>query len=83
MERGIPQRKEREMNLTNNETNVLDKLVNGYDENDGMRDGWKLLYLDNYIDTSDKTVRGTLGSLAKKGLYEEEDGYAFGWAKVS
>lgn len=68
--------------FTELETKVLESLRNGHDENYGDREGWKLLYLDNEINLSDKSVVGALGSLTKKGYYEEEDGFAFGWIRI-
>lgn len=67
--------------LTPNEIAVLNALRNiGHESveeyNDGRRFGH--VYLDNGIDTTDKSVRGTLGSLTKKGYYYEVDGYAWG-----
>ena len=70
------------MKLTESETKVWEDLKSGYDEGDD-RDGWRLVYLDNVINTSDKSVRGVLGSLEKKGLYEREDGYAWGSVKTN
>jgi hypothetical protein len=67
-------------NLTQNEQNVVDALraAHGEDEMDGM----KLVYLDNALDLSNRSVVATLGSLEKKGYYMTEDGYAWGWVKT-
>lgn len=66
--------------LTEKETTVLTAL-RGEQYEDEV-DGFGMVYLDNAINTTDKTVRGVLGSLTKKGLYQEEDGFAWGWVKI-
>jgi hypothetical protein len=67
------------VSLTDNERNVIADLRSGVESED---DGWGTVYLDNVIDTTDKSVRSTLGSLKKKGMYQVEDGYAFGRIKL-
>ncbi len=62
-------------NITDKEATVLKALFN---EHEGTLDFGAMVYLDNAIDTTDKTTRGVLGSLEKKGLYAPEDGYAWG-----
>ena len=69
------------MNLTPKEKEIYDALRNGHDENYGDREGWIMVYLDNEIPMN-KSTAGILASLTKKGLYEIEDGYAFGWVKT-
>ena len=59
------------MNLTANENTVLEAMRGGYDESDGDREGWKMIYLDNSIDTTDKSVRATLGSLEQAQTKEQ------------
>lgn len=44
---------------------------------------YRWVYIDNVIDTTDKSVRGVLGSLEKKGLYMSSDEYAWGFVKLN
>ena len=67
--------------LTQKEVQVLKALQKLHDESYDEMPGFSLVYLDNGINTEDKTTRGVLGSLEKKGYYVPEDGYAWGWVK--
>jgi hypothetical protein len=67
--------------LTTNELNVLNALRGiGHESVEEYPDGRRFghVYLDNGIDTTDRSTLGTLASLEKKGYYEPVDGYAWG-----
>lgn len=68
--------------LTPREQALLDALRK---EAEGCDDGgWKDVYLDNITlrTTSPRVFAGLTGSLAKKGLYREEDGDAWGMVRI-
>ena len=72
------------MNLTPSETLCLNSLraeIEGYEHDD---QAWGSVYLDNAIPVGmpAKTWRAVLSSLAKKGLYRVDDGWAFGYVKM-
>lgn len=71
---------ETEITLTANETLALDSLRMSIEDPGQPAGSWCLVYLDNAkpADWAPATWAGVLGSLAKKGLYKEDDGYAWG-----
>lgn len=64
--------------LTDNEAIALASLRANAEVDD--HGGWQSIYIDNAKpqDWAPATWAGVLGSLAKKGLYKWEDGYAWG-----
>lgn len=74
------------MKLTEMEQQAL-KALRENEENIEVHQGqnWGSVYLDNAKprNWSGKTWSGVLSSLSQKGLYREDDGYAFGLVKMS
>jgi hypothetical protein len=68
-------------NLTQNEIETLN-LLRREQETGDLGDGFGHVYLDNAVNTKDRSVLGTLASLDKKGYYYQVDGYAWGAVKL-
>jgi hypothetical protein len=75
------------INLTETEIKALEALrvsTEGSEEEFQGKE-WKSVYLDNasaYCGIYGKAWSGVLSSLSQKGLYREDDGYAFGLVAV-
>ena len=70
--------------LTDKEVQALNALRREQEsfrnDDNGAKGNWASVYLDNAKPSGwdGKTRSGVLGSLANKGLYREDDGFAFG-----